>query len=132
MVGSPSTGNFGLAEVVWRWEQSARQFVDIGEGKLSVTSDKPDCPGYFAYFARSAEVILPAPSKAGDTHTCDLSPGWNLVGNPFSLPARLPSGVSGLHWNSASGAYEAVSTIPPGSAVWIYEQASVTITITAQ
>jgi hypothetical protein len=55
-----------------------------------------------------------------------------MVGNPFGSAATLPSGTVAYRWNGS--AYDVVSTIPVGGAVWIANtgSASRSIILTAQ
>ncbi|HLJ66087.1 MAG TPA: hypothetical protein VKX16_01845 [Chloroflexota bacterium] len=131
MAGAPAHSNFSQAEAMFAWDRTAQAYVDVTEQRGDIGSDAPDCPGYWAYFPAVTAVTLPAPSHSGDTHTCTLSAGWNLVGNPFSLVARLPEGLTAYYWSPPAQAYEVIDRIPVGGAAWVYETAPTTITITA-
>ncbi len=85
------------------------------------------CQGYWAEFLTQRALSLPINTES--TVTCALQPGWNLMGNPFSSPATLPSGTTGLYWNTASGTYQTVSAIPIGASVWIYAPSSSSIVL---
>ena len=64
--------------------------------------------------------------------TCNLAAGWNLIGNPFSTPAQLPSGTTAYYWNATTQSYTVQGFIPVGGAVWIFNSgAATTITLTA-
>lgn len=76
------------------------------------------CVGYFAFFVDPTTITIP-PSPETSRY-CSLQAGWNIVGNPFSAAATLPSGVLAYYLSPASGTYAHVTTIPPGGAVWIY------------
>lgn len=85
------------------------------------------CQGYWAYFV--APTTVPLPSSDGPTQSCPLGAGWNLLGNPFSGQALLPPGTAAYYWNPDRGAYDGVTAIPPGGAVWIYAGSPTVITL---
>jgi hypothetical protein len=127
MVGAPTGTSFLGAQAMYSWSVSANSYTLVPN--LTAGSG---CAGYFAYFASTTTVNIQAPATAANaTQSCALSTGWNLVGNPFTRTAALPSGVQGFYYNPASGSYSTVSTIPTGGSVWIYQGASTSITLTA-
>jgi hypothetical protein len=126
-VGGPAGTNFGAAEAVFAYNSTSNSYTPVSA--TNVSSAPPICQGYWAYFANAASVSIPVTSKAGDTATCNLAAGWNLVGNPFASNALLPAGTTAYHWNGT--AYDTVSAIPLGGAVWIFETAATSITLTA-
>lgn len=65
------------------------------------------------------------------TQDCPLDTGWNMIGDPFPVPALLPGGTVGYHWNPMQAAYEVVNTIPPGSAVWVYSPSTASVLLRA-
>lgn len=131
MVGGPAGSNFGSAEAVFSYDNATNAYVNQTASESSLSSAAPACTGYFAYFASATTVNLPATSKAGDTATCTLAAGWNLIGNPFASAAVLPSGTTAYHYNGST--YDVVGSIPVGGAVYIYNSgAATTITLTAQ
>jgi hypothetical protein len=131
-IGGPSGSNFGAAEAVFSYDSTANAYTNVTASSTSLSSAPPACTGYWAYFAAPAAVTLPATSKPGDTATCSLASGWNLVGNPFASAASLPSGTTAYHWNPSASAYDTVGQIPLGGSVWIYNSgAATTITLTA-
>jgi hypothetical protein len=86
-----------------------------------------DCQGLFAYFAAPADVAL-APDSGG-TQTCQLQPGWNMVGDPFADPAMLPPGIIGFFWDPTADRYVGEGQIPAGGAVWLYTASAQSITL---
>jgi hypothetical protein len=126
-VGGPAGTNFGAAEAVFAYNAASNTYTPVSSTNIS--SAAPTCQGYWAYFASAASISIPVTSKAGDTATCNLAAGWNLVGNPFASNALLPAGVTAYHWNGTS--YDTVSAIPLGGAVWIFETAAASVTLTA-
>lgn len=86
------------------------------------------CQGYWAYFATSTSIALPI--ATGSTQTCSLQSGWNLLGDPFSDAVALPAGLSGFHWNPATGAYDVVTSISPGMAIWLYSATASSVVVT--
>jgi hypothetical protein len=129
-VGGPSGSNFGAAEAVFSYDSATNSYTNVSASSTALSSAPPACTGYWAYFAAPASATLPATSKPGDTATCNLAAGWNLVGNPFASAAALPSGTVAYHWNGTS--YDVVGQIPLGGAVWIFNSgAATTITLTA-
>jgi hypothetical protein len=128
-VGGPSGSNFGVAEAVFSYDSAANTYTNVSASSTALSSAPPACTGYWAYFAAPAAVNLPATSKPGDTATCTLAAGWNLVGNPFASAAALPTGTTAYHWNGTT--YDVVGQIPLGGAVWIFSAAAGTVTLTA-
>ncbi|HZU14065.1 MAG TPA: hypothetical protein VFB58_14590 [Chloroflexota bacterium] len=129
MIGGPSNSNFGVAEAVFSYSPTTNAYSNVTASDAALSSAPPACTGYWAYFAAPASVSLPATSKPGDTATCTLAAGWNLVGNPFASPATLPAGTVAYHWNGTS--YDTVGSIPVGGAVWVYMTAAGSLTLTA-
>lgn len=127
MVGGPAGTNFGVAEAVFSYSPTAGTYSPVSSTNIS--SNAPTCQGYFAYFASAAAVPIAVTSTAGQTVTCNLQAGWNLVGNPFGSAALLPAGVTAYHFNGTT--YDLVSAIPLGGAVYIFEPAAATVTLTA-
>lgn len=129
-VGGPPGSNFSVAEALFSWDAGAQAYTNATASAGNISSAAPGCTGYWAYFAAAMAVGLPATSKAGDTATCTLVAGWNLVGNPFASPAKLPSGVTAYHWNGTS--YDTVGLIPTGGSVWVYNDGTLnSLTLTA-
>jgi hypothetical protein len=120
MVGGPAGTLFTGSDAVYRYD---------GQSYVASSSPVADaCVGYWAHFVDPATVALPA--ATGPSRTCTLLPGWNLVGNPFSGAAGLPSGVVGYHWNPDASRYDIVSAIPPGASVWIYSRGGGSVLLT--
>jgi hypothetical protein len=131
MVGGPAGSSFAVAEAMFAYNASSGQYTNASSSAGNISSGAPGCTGYWAYFAAPMVVSLPATTTSGATASCTLAAGWNLVGNPFSTPARLPAGTTAYHWNGTS--YDVVGTIPVGGSVWIYNgggSPSVTLTAT--
>jgi hypothetical protein len=128
MVGSPNHSNFNASEAMYRWDTPTQTYVNVTASRTDIGSDTPTCTGYWAYFAAPVAVQLPLNGTPGDTRSCALSAGWNLVGNPFSDPARIPGGVTAYYYSG--GGYSVQGLIPVGGSVWIYETAATTVTIT--
>jgi hypothetical protein len=126
-VGGPAGTNFGSAEAVFAYNAASNSYTPVSSTNIS--SAPPTCQGYWAYFASAASVAITVTSHAGDTATCNLAAGWNLVGDPFGSTALLSAGVTAYHWNGT--AYDTVTAIPLGGAVWIYETAAASVTLTA-
>ncbi len=129
MVGGPAGTNFGAAEALFTYDATSGTYATASSTNIS--SAAPSCVGYWAYFASATSVNITVTSKPGDTATCQLSQGWNLVGDPFGSAAQLPSGVVAYHYNPTSQAYDQVSQIPVGGAVFIYEAGPNTVLLTA-
>lgn len=131
-VGGPAGTSFSTAQSMFSYDPSAGKYVDATKSSGNISSAGPSCSGYWAYFSSPSTATVTVSSHSGDTSACSLAPGWNMVGNPFGSAASLPSGTSGFRWNGS--AYEVVSTIPVGGAVWIENQSSSShaITLTAQ
>jgi hypothetical protein len=129
-VGGPPGSNFSVAEALFSWDVGSQSYVNATAAAGNLSSAAPGCTGYWAYFAAAMAVSLPATSKSGDTAACTLGAGWNLVGNPFATPAKLPSGVTAYHWNGTS--YDTVGVIPVGGSVWVYNDGTLnSLTLTA-
>ncbi len=80
------------------------------------------CQGYWADFL-SAHTV-PLVGYSAPTVTCALQTGWNLIGNPFSVLATLPTGTLAYYWDPLHGHYDTVGSIPIGGSVWIYASSS--------
>lgn len=120
MVGGPAGMDFTPASVLIASENGG--YVQE-QSRIAQT-----CAGYWAYFGSTATIALPPVSTA--VQTCPLAAGWNLVGNPFDVPALLPAGVTAWSWDAAAGAYQLVTSILPGHSVWLYSQAAGNVTLT--
>ncbi|MGH2412061.1 MAG: hypothetical protein ACRDGS_17095, partial [Chloroflexota bacterium] len=129
MIGGPPGSNFGQAEAIFSYDPTAGTYGNATASESSISSAAPSCTGYYAYFASATSVSLNVTSHTGDTAACALKAGWNLVGNPFGTPAALPTGTIAYHFNGTT--YDVVSAIPVGGAVFIYEAADATLTLTA-
>jgi hypothetical protein len=132
-IGGPPNSNFSSAEAVYLWNPAnGGSFSAVTSSDQNLSSAAPACLGYFAYFAAITAVTLPATSHSGDTASCTLPAGWNLVGNPFATPAKLPANVTAYHYDPATGLYSVVGAIPAGGAVWIYNDGTLnTVVLTA-
>jgi hypothetical protein len=129
-IGGPPNSNFGVAEAVFSYDPVAGTYTNATASAGNLSSAAPSCTGYWAYFAAAMVVSLPASNQTGQSVTCNLQAGWNLVGNPFSTPATLPSGVTAYHWNGTS--YDTVGTVPVGGSVWVYNDGTLgTVKLTA-
>jgi len=130
MVGGPPGSDFSIVEALFSFDAGSQSYTDFTSSARSISSAAPNCTGFYGYFAASQAVSLPATSKAGDTAACTLKAGYNLVGNPFASPARLPTGTTGFYFNGTS--YDTVSVIPTGGAVFIFNDGTLgTLTLTA-
>jgi hypothetical protein len=76
------------------------------------------CTGFWIYFSKPTLVSL-APDSSNSV-TCTLQQGWNMVGNPFTITAALPSSLTAYWWDPGQQKYVTVSSIPVGGSVWIY------------
>jgi hypothetical protein len=129
-IGGPAGSNFSVVEALFSWDAGSQSYANATASAGNLSSAAPGCTGYWGYFAAAMAVSLPATSKSGDTATCTLKSGWNLVGNPFGTPAKLPSGVTGFHWNGTS--YDTVNVIPTGGSAWIFNDGTLnSLTLTA-
>jgi len=133
MVGAPAGSNFGQAEVVYSYNPATGNYADVTASAAALSSADPACTGYWAYFASLTTVNIPASSKPGQTATCALQAGWNLVGNQFASPATITGTVDGgpWYWDTTTQQYKQVGSIPVGGAVWVFENAPTTLTLTA-
>jgi hypothetical protein len=131
-VGGPAGTSFSAADSLYSYDPVAGAYDNVSGSRASVSSATPACTGYWAYFTAPVTVTVTVTSHPGDTSACSLAPGWNMVGDPFGSAATLPSGTLAYRWNGS--AYDVVSTIPVGGAVWIANtgSASRSITLTAQ
>lgn len=120
-IGGPAGSNFTGATV-----------ATLGGAQVdptAVSSAPPACTGYLATFSATTTVTIHSASKTGDTVTCTLQPGLNLIGDPFVQYAALPAG-----WTGQTAGGTSAQSIPPAGALLIDNMASlpVTITLTAQ
>ncbi len=130
-IGGPSGSNFSMAEAVFSYNATTGAYANATAAAANLSSAAPSCTGYFAYFAAATAVNLPSTSQAGNTAACTLSPGFNLVGNPFGSAATIQSGFTAYHFNGTS--YDVTQTIPVGGSVFLYNPntSSTTVTLTA-
>jgi hypothetical protein len=97
------------------------RYVPVIDGLISPTV------GGWAYFRESASgEMTPRRDTPVDVN---LAPGWNMVGNPFDVPAALPSTVNGYYWNTSTDGYEEVSRIPTGGSGWIFSRDTESVTL---
>lgn len=94
------------------------------------------CAAGWIYFAAPADAVANTPTQATGFHEistqdCPLDTGWNMIADPFPVPALLPGGTVGYHWNQTQAAYEMVNIIPPGSAVWVYSPSTGSVLLRA-
>jgi hypothetical protein len=129
-IGGPTGSNFSVVEALFSYDAASQTYTNATAAAGNLSSAAPGCTGYWGYFAAAMAVGLPTTSKSGDTAACVLAASWNLVGNPFSTPAKLPSGVTAYHWNGTS--YDTVGVIPVGGSVWVYNDGTLnSVTLTA-
>ena len=129
-VGGPAGTNFSTVEALFSYDTTSGQYANATSAAGNVSSAAPGCTGYWGYFAAAMAVSIPVTSHTGDTAACTLKAGYNLVGNPFATPARLPSGVTAYHWNGTS--YDTVGVIGTGQSVWVFNDGTLnTLTLTA-
>lgn len=119
MAGGPSGTSLASAEALYGYSDGA--YTPLSS--ISTTA----CQGAFAYFAAPADVALA--SSSGTTQTCQLQPGWNMVGDPFADPSLLPPGLIGYFWDSTADRYASEGQIPAGGAVWLYASSAASITL---
>lgn len=122
MAGGPTGTSFAPAAYFYSWQNGA--YVDVTSRAATA------CQGYWAYFNNPTSVVLPATQPVA-TQACPLLTGWNLIGNPFGVDAVLPAGVTAYHWNPQRSAYDIVSSLHPGEAVWVYGDTPGALTLTA-
>jgi hypothetical protein len=115
-VGGPAGSNFGVAEALFSFDTASGNYTDVTATSTNISSAPPNCTGYWAYFANAVSVNLPVTSNPTPA-TCTVAKGWVLLGNPFTTPATLPSGVTAYHWNGT--AYVVTNQIPVGGSVWV-------------
>lgn len=141
-IGGPQNSNFSSAEAGFVWDAVHQTYVNITGSMAGLSSQPVDsgghpvttgvCQGYWAYFASPMQITLPDVSRPGDQVTCQLSAGWNLVGNPFSSAANISAATPFVawHWNGTS--YDQVTSIPLGGSVWIFDDGTLpSVTVTA-
>jgi hypothetical protein len=129
-IGGPPGSNFSVVEALFSYDAASQSYTNATAAAGNLSSAAPGCTGYWGYFAAAMAVGLPATSQSGQTAACTLAAGWNLVGNPFSTPAKIASGVTAYHWNGTS--YDTVGVIPTGGSVWVYNDGTLgTLTLTA-
>lgn len=121
MVGGPQGTDFSAAAAVYAYGPDGYY---TPAGRIAA-----GCVGLWAQFSAPAVVNIPSGS-VGPTQTCVLLPGWNVVGNPFSGIAQLPTGTVAYRFNPDTFAYDQLSSIPPGGAVWIYSPDASSIVLT--
>jgi hypothetical protein len=120
MIGGPPGTDFSALAPLYAWASSGYYNPSSNTAVL--------CQGYWSLVALQTTVTLAA-SVPGATQDCALRQGWNLVGNPFTLPALLPAGLIAYAINKTTGNYMQVPAIEPGGAVWIYTSEASTITL---
>jgi hypothetical protein len=131
-IGGPPGSNFSSAESVYLYNPSTQQYTAATSSDNNLSSAAPGCTGYWAYFAAITGVSLPATSTSGQTAACTLAAGWNLVGNPFATPAKLPANVTAYNYSPTTQTYSVVGAIPAGGSVWIFNDGTLnTVTLTA-
>jgi hypothetical protein len=130
-IGGPAGSNFSMAEAVFSYNATTGTYANATAAAGNLSSAAPSCTGYWAYFAAATAVNLPATSTSGQTASCTLQPGYNLVGNPFGSAATIQSGFTAYHFNGTS--YDVTQTIPVGGSVFLYNpsSSSTTVTLTA-
>ena len=62
--------------------------------------------------------------------SCSLLAGWNLIGNPFDVPALLPPGVAGQRWDPTTQTYVGDTGIRVGGGLWVYAPVATTLQLT--
>ena len=117
----PQGTSFGQADLFYA-------FLPSGYATVS-PHQTTTCTGYWAFFTTPATIPL-NPTAYGPTQVCPLQAGWTMVGNPFAGDALLPNGVTGYYWNRNRMAYDTVSKIPMGAAVWIFSDAASSVLLT--
>jgi len=121
LAGGPRGMDFSAASAVVAYRNG--DYVSVAP-----TADG-SCNGAWAYFPAATSVTVPA--STASSQTCTLSAGWNLVADPFDVPALLPPGVVGERWDTEKQAYVLDSGIAPGGASWIYAETAQTLALTA-
>jgi len=121
LVGGPAGMDFSAASALVAY---------AGGNYQPVTSPTAtgSCAGYWAYFPGPTNVAVP--SATDKPVSCALQVGWNLVGNPFDVPALLPPGVAGQRWDPGSQAYVADTGIRVGGGLWVYAPGATTLQLT--
>lgn len=120
LVGAPAGTDISSAQAVYAYVQAA--YVAPANPTAAI------CQGYWAYFSVPTRVNLASPSSHA-TQTCPAQAGWNLVGNPYTTVATLPSGAAGFLWNTDAGKYVQTAIIPVGAAVWTYDPSATPVTL---
>lgn len=133
MISVPAPTVITTAERIFSYGAATNSYTDVTNTAISppgLSTTAPSCQGYFAYFAAPTTVTLNVPSNlaAGQTASCVLNPGWNLVGNPFGTAAVLPTGTVAYYFDGTS--YTTVGTIGVGRAVFVYNGTGVVMNIT--
>jgi hypothetical protein len=126
-VGGPAGSNFSVAEALFTYSPSTGTYTDVTATSNNISSAPPSCTGYWAYFANAVTVSLPVTANPTPV-TCNVSKGWNLVGNPYTVPVTLPAGVTAYHWNGT--AYVVTNQIAAGASDWVDNTSGSLTTIT--
>jgi hypothetical protein len=122
MLGGPPDTDFSSLAPLYAWASS---------GYFNPSSTKAAlCQGYWSLVAVQTTVTLASP-PIGNTQDCALQTGWNLIGDPFLVPALLPPGVTALTINKNTGNYMQAPAIPAGGAAWIFAGVAATVTLQA-
>jgi hypothetical protein len=122
MLGGPPNTDFSSLAPLYAW--ASTDYYNPSSTKAAL------CQGYWSLVAVQTTVALASPPVAS-TQDCALQTGWNLIGDPFIVPALLPPGVTALTINKSTGNYMQVPAIPTGGAVWIFAGGAATITLQA-
>ncbi|MGH2442740.1 MAG: hypothetical protein ACRDFX_06215 [Chloroflexota bacterium] len=124
MLGAPAGTDLSFAVSLYIYNGTA--YVHPGS-TTAVT-----CQGYWAYFPVSAHLSLNGTPPTTATTTCTLQPGYTMVGNPYDVPAALPTGTTAFYWNTSTSQYDSVTSIPVGAAVWIYSNTAGSVVLQGQ
>lgn len=86
--------------------------------------------GAWPYFPTDQKTIFHATMPASRTPVqAPAVLGWNLIGNPFNVPATLPPTLIAYYWDASADRYVRATTVPTGAAVWVYALASGAVTL---
>jgi hypothetical protein len=114
LIGSPDNGFIATGPLL---------FYSDGQYKpMNVPAMLSGTAGAWAYLPTNETVTIHAPAYTYEVQAPVL-PGWNLVGDPYDVPATIPPTTTAYWWDGQRGRYQQATAIPIVAAVWIYADA---------